>query len=68
MKNSEINNSNVDIKIQNHNIISSIQKNNYSKKIIRNAHFYNTSNNIKNTKELDSNMIQKKKKKISKSL
>ena len=65
LKNSEINNSNVEIKIQNNNIISSIQKNNYTKKIIRNTNFYNTSNNIKNTKELNSNMVQKKKKKIS---
>ena len=69
MKNSDINTSNVDIKIQNNNIISSIQKNNYTKKIIsfenRNNNFYNNSTNIKNSKELNSNMIQKKKKKIS---
>ena len=69
-KNSEINNSNIDIKIQqNNNIISSIQKNNYTKKIIsfenRNNNFNNNTNNIKNTKELDGNLIQKKKKKIS---
>ena len=70
LKNFEINNSNIDIKIHNNNnIISSIQQNNYIKKIIsfenRNTNFYNNTSNIKNTKELNSNMIHKNKKKIS---
>jgi len=69
LKNLEINNSKVDIKIQNNNIISSIQKNNYTKKIIscenRNTNYFDNSNNIKNIKEVNSNIIQKKKKKIS---